>query len=235
MTPDNPFLQALLAEPDDDTVRLAMADWLDENDQPARAEFIRVQIELARRVEERERLRHLEPGQRDLLVVLAEFEDRKRRQHLELRQRDLLVAHDVEWVAPLARVLKCKPSQWGGWVFRRGFVEYFNLPAFIVNKHGTELAELTPIRELFLRPCNAENVVALCRKQWLASVTHLYMEGASLTPPAMLAMLESPYLANLRVLRYKTHTPTGDVTLQFQRRFAAVRNADGETRPPAPY
>ena len=48
MSPDNPFLRALLAQPDDDTLRLAMADWLDENDDPARAEFIRVQVELAR-------------------------------------------------------------------------------------------------------------------------------------------------------------------------------------------
>src|SRR4051812_28174157 len=106
MTPDNPFLRALLAEPDDDTLRLATADWLDENDQPARAEFVRVQVELARGVE-----------------------DRDRRRHLELRQRDLLVAHDAEWVAPLAKVLGLKKGQWGGWVFRRGFAEYFRLPA----------------------------------------------------------------------------------------------------------
>ena len=128
MTPDNLFLQALLAEPDDDTLRLAMADWLDENDQPERAEFIRVQIELARGVSDRAHLREL-----------------------ELRQRDLLIAHDKEWVAPLARVLQCKPGQWGGWVFRRGFAEYFNLPARVINKRGGELAKLTPVRELFLR------------------------------------------------------------------------------------
>jgi uncharacterized protein (TIGR02996 family) len=212
MAPDNPFLQALLAGPDDDTLRLAMADWLDENDQPARAEFIRVQIELARGA------------------------DRARRRHLEARQRDLLVAHDREWVAPLAKVLRCKTGQWGGWVFRRGFVEYFHLPAPVVNKYGTQLAELTPIRELFLRPCNAENVVALCRNPWLVSVTHLYMDGVRLTPPAMLAMLESPYLTNLRLLRYERHTPAGDLALAFHRRFAAVREADGGggTRP-APY
>ncbi|MBX7102613.1 MAG: TIGR02996 domain-containing protein [Gemmataceae bacterium] len=32
-------------EPDDDTLRLVYADWLDEHDDPARAEFIRIQIE----------------------------------------------------------------------------------------------------------------------------------------------------------------------------------------------
>ena len=112
-----------------------------ERDQPARAEFVRVQIELARGVP-----------------------DRDRRQFLELRQRDLLVAHDAEWVAPLAKVLGRKPGEWGGWVFRRGFVEYFNLPATVVNTHGAQLAKLTPVRELFLRPCNPTHVVALCRE-----------------------------------------------------------------------
>ncbi len=39
--------QAILADPDDDTPRLVYADWLDEHDQPARAEFIRLQCRLA--------------------------------------------------------------------------------------------------------------------------------------------------------------------------------------------
>lgn len=196
MTPDNPFLQALLAQPDDDTLRLAMADWLDENDQPERGEFVRVQVELARGVA-----------------------DRERRRHLELRQRDLLIAHDSEWVTPLAKVLGLKKGQWGGWVFRRGFVEYFNLPATVINKFGTRLAELTPVRELFLRPCNSGNVVALCRRPWLASVTHLYLESVHLTPNAVRAILDSPYLNNLRVLRYSAASVPASHSTQFRQRF----------------
>jgi uncharacterized protein (TIGR02996 family) len=42
------LLRAIIADPADDTVRLAYADWLDEHDEADRAEFIRVQIELAR-------------------------------------------------------------------------------------------------------------------------------------------------------------------------------------------
>src|SRR6516162_1529684 len=118
MSPDNPFLQALLAQPEDDTLRLAMADWLDENEEPDRAEFIRVQIELA----------------------LGDC-NKQRRRYLELRQRDLLIAHDTDWVAPLARVLKCKPGEWGGWVFHRGFVEYFNLSAAVILWQGHKLAK----------------------------------------------------------------------------------------------
>ncbi len=42
------FLQAISEKPDDDTPRLVYADWLDEHGDPARAEFIRVQCQLAR-------------------------------------------------------------------------------------------------------------------------------------------------------------------------------------------
>src|SRR5262245_43036044 len=40
------FWSAIRANPDDDTPRLVYADWLQENGDEARAEFIRTQIEL---------------------------------------------------------------------------------------------------------------------------------------------------------------------------------------------
>lgn len=41
------LLAAIRANPDEDTPRLALADWLDENGDPDRAEFVRAQCELA--------------------------------------------------------------------------------------------------------------------------------------------------------------------------------------------
>ncbi|MBY0456726.1 MAG: TIGR02996 domain-containing protein [Gemmataceae bacterium] len=42
------LLSAICAHPDEDTPRLIFADFLEENDRPAQAEFIRTQVELAR-------------------------------------------------------------------------------------------------------------------------------------------------------------------------------------------
>lgn len=42
------FLREIIANPQSDADRLIFADWLDENGQPERAEFIRVQVELAK-------------------------------------------------------------------------------------------------------------------------------------------------------------------------------------------
>lgn len=47
MTEDSDFVRAIEATPDDDTPRLIYADWLDDRGEPARADFIRLQIELA--------------------------------------------------------------------------------------------------------------------------------------------------------------------------------------------
>src|SRR6476660_7293007 len=41
------LLAAICEQPDEDTPRLALADWLEENDQPQRAEFVRAQVKLA--------------------------------------------------------------------------------------------------------------------------------------------------------------------------------------------
>src|SRR5262245_10292110 len=48
MNESKAFLKAICDEPDEDSHRLVYADWLDEHGDPGRAEFIRVQIELAR-------------------------------------------------------------------------------------------------------------------------------------------------------------------------------------------
>ena len=47
MSHDDAFLQAIIANPDDDAPRLLYADWLEERGDP-RGEFIRVQCALAR-------------------------------------------------------------------------------------------------------------------------------------------------------------------------------------------
>jgi uncharacterized protein (TIGR02996 family) len=47
-TTEQALLAAIWADPHDDTPRLVYADWLDEHGQPDRAEFVRVQCELAR-------------------------------------------------------------------------------------------------------------------------------------------------------------------------------------------
>jgi len=209
MSPDNPLLKALLVQPEDDILRLAMADWFEETGDSGRAAFIRIQIELA-----------------DGVADLA------RRRDLERQQRDLLVANDHRWVQPLAKVLKCKPGEWGGWVFRRGFVEYFRIPAATINQHGHRLAQLTPVRELLLLPCAAQDVVALTKHAWLQSVTHLHLEGLRLTAEVGEALIECPFLTSLRALWYGGDEMPPNLSAAFAKHFQG-RAPQTVAHPPA--
>jgi uncharacterized protein (TIGR02996 family) len=77
MTIDAAFLDAIIASPDEDAPRLVYADFLEEHGQPERAEFIRLQCELAK----------TPAGER--------------RKALEAKERALLEAHQETWVWPL--------------------------------------------------------------------------------------------------------------------------------------
>ncbi|MBN9121099.1 MAG: TIGR02996 domain-containing protein [Planctomycetes bacterium] len=195
MTPDNPFLRALLAEPDDDTLRLAMADWLDENEQPERAEFVRVQIELARGAP-----------------------DRDRKRLLKLRQVQLLSARGREWIVPLGfgsdAIRSCQV------VFRRGFVEYLRLPVHALLKDGARLVRLTPVRELDLElsdDVRDGSLRELLPLPWLRSITHL--SAGRLSDSLAEEMIACPHLIGLRVLRCHWKHLGAVTRRRFARRF----------------
>lgn len=197
MTPDNLLLKALIAQPDDDVLRLAMADWFEENGDSPRAEFVRVQVELARGVA-----------------------DRRRRRELETRQSELLFDHDTEWVAPLVTALGCEPGGWGGWVFRRGFVEYFHVRGSVIDRRGERLARRTPMRELFLRPVTENDLVAIGKtRPWAAQLTRLYAHGVRVVDRLAEQLTDAPYYSNLHVLQLGEDGMSDPVRERFRLRF----------------
>ena len=96
------FLDDIVANIDDDTPRLVYADWLAENGQDERAEFIRVQVERAR---------------------LPAWDAAQVR--LRLREQELLKQHGEEWLAEMPAI---KGARWEG--FRRGIVAEVSFASF---------------------------------------------------------------------------------------------------------
>jgi uncharacterized protein (TIGR02996 family) len=105
MNPDDAFLATILEDPDDDTPRLIYADWLDDRGQTDRAEFIRLQCEIARLPEDDDRLPPLQEIERRLLE----------------RCQD-------QWLGPLRPLFS-------GWTFRRGFLDAVRVPAATYLRH----------------------------------------------------------------------------------------------------
>jgi uncharacterized protein (TIGR02996 family) len=119
MTRDD-LLQAIIENPDDDARRLVYADWLEDHGESERAEFIRVQIELAK---------------------LPNVD--KRRPLLKQRETELLARNESEWIKPIRhRVLS--------WTFQRGFIAEVSVTLNMYTKHTFELLNLAPIRRMWV-------------------------------------------------------------------------------------
>jgi uncharacterized protein (TIGR02996 family) len=218
MSEQDALLAAICAQPEDDVVRLVYADWLEENGADARAEFIRLQIELARL-----------------------SEDDPRRPGLRQREADLLAEHRKGWWAALPRLAGIS---WGD--FERGFVTSITAedePTF--DRQAPDLFAAAPVRRLRLRRVGTgevwefsggprsfrqdyTGVERLATSPHLARITHLDLGGAMIGAAGVRALTASPHLAGLAALRLANNgiEPEAAALLASWRLLARLRVLD---------
>lgn len=188
------MLAAIRETPDEDTPRLAYADWLDEHGDADRAEFIRVQCAVARLPDD-------DPG----------------RCHAEVRERQLLAKHAVEWTKP---ELPFQNWEYAGdepflAIYRRGFLDVgarLNFPPPPPYPHGwltdadlVRLAESPDLGSqnrlsLWVRHSEGAGLTPLFASPKLARLTHLMIQGGGATPvEAMQALAHNEAARLLRV------------------------------------
>jgi uncharacterized protein (TIGR02996 family) len=175
MTDEQALFAAIRAHPEEDTPRLAYADWLDEQggkgppplrpDRPAkvnpgspaeRAEDIRVSCELKR---------------------LHEAEDRApetdaRIKELRARSRKLREAVVKAWEAPF-RNGKPIAGRYGGFHFDRGLPEWIILYGEQVLTYGEALLRLTPMVQLNAHNLDDDQFARLLATPWVREYPHL--------------------------------------------------------------
>jgi uncharacterized protein (TIGR02996 family) len=167
------LLQAILAEPEDDGPRLIYADWLEENGQPERAEFIRVQFNLA---------------------LTAEGDPR--REAWLAREKKLWTAHRTKWLHPLPPHLRKRDIR-----FHKGFLEELavNVSAWI--KHCNKLFGHHPIYRLRLTgPVGRHSAGDLAVQPHLKHIRVLELAGCRFTEPSKTIpiLFGTPFLTSLR-------------------------------------
>jgi uncharacterized protein (TIGR02996 family) len=207
------LLAAIREAPSDDAPRLVYADWLDDHGDPARAEFIRVQCELARL-----------PGE-------------ERRAELERRERELLLANRKAWLGPLDRVL-----QYSHCTFRRGFPEDLTLrPKVMVEMAEAFDARVPAGRVTLYGGFGDPAMKALVACPCLGWVAGLLYEHPSVTEAGLELIAGSanmPHLAELSI-RLTDFTTNGVRALATSPHRGALRIlsldrfAWGESQPPA--
>lgn len=170
MSDRDALFQAILAAPDDDAPRLVFADWLDENGDPDRAEFIRVQCRLAR-------LPFYDAGYPTLVQRADELVVRHRRAwripDLNARQEfrrgfvETVAVPPAEFFARAADLFRQAPVRWieftqgahiDGWdwdaVAPLEGLEFFGVPPIPPDgRPGIGLPRLRRLKSVGLMPC----------------------------------------------------------------------------------
>lgn len=173
---DPAFLATILAAPEDDAPRLVYADWLDEHEQPERAEFIRVQCDVARREK-------YDP----------------RRSVLEARARALLKRHGDQWANLVAAITR-------DYEFRRGFVTGVTIGARKLLTHGERLFRLAPVRHVKVLRLGSSNLTAADLADFsLLPRIHSLILGGILGAEESRTLLTAPGLKRLTGLTLANH------------------------------
>src|SRR5262249_24511541 len=143
--------------------RLAFADFLDERGTGSdrdRAEFIRIQIELASLGDE-----PLEP------------EPRARWKPLKAREEQLSEQHKAEWEAPFRGPGGPLEAKGGSAHFKRGFVWRVGATTETFIERGAELFDLAPVDTISVLDLIDETLARLVRCPWLARLREVDLGG----------------------------------------------------------
>jgi uncharacterized protein (TIGR02996 family) len=189
MTDADDFLAAIIARPDDDLPRLVFADFLEESGDTERAEFIRVQCELAR----------LPAGHPDRPALAA-------------REEELLDAYKPRWIVPDLRgaqrfrrgfveVVRTT-AEWlvaaAGRLFARTPVRELRVQG--ADRYAEPLARLAGlarVEALDLTNNGFRTVERLLNEAPLGSLRRLAVRNGQLWPERVQAIARSPAAARL--------------------------------------
>ncbi len=169
------FIDAILDNPADDTARLVFADWLQENGEPERAEFIRVQIE-AETLPEAE----LAESKSDQRAVTLQ----KEHEHA-WRQAIGIASDDGTYSRGFLTRVQLYPQDFDGRVSRVLSIE----PAtFQLSLQANDDEE----------PIALKAVDALAADPRLRAITTIVSSGGRFGPKRFARLMKSPHLTNLR-------------------------------------
>ncbi len=199
---DESLYRAILAEPEDDGLRLIYADWLEENGRAERAEFIRVQMELARIGNAGPRWKVLRADEKKLWSIHRESWLTGLPAHLRKR--------DIRFHKGFLEELAGPPKIWAGcWeeLFARHPIYRIRVTGAVGRAEAGELAvipQMGKVRVLVLAGGRlvepSKNLAVLFGSPFLSGLRRLDLSGGGLTWRESALLAGSPALLGLRGL-----------------------------------
>jgi uncharacterized protein (TIGR02996 family) len=246
------LLRAVATEPDDDTARLVYADWLGDNGQPERGEFVRLQCEHARRLRAG---RPFAGEEREQQLLSA---------HGDLWQAEYPVIRGVTWsgfwrgfpgvtvrtagtlarnaeaiwdAAPVESVVILKLDQKGAAALAAcPFLD--RLRVLELRSYSSFRVGADPLRTLFGKPAlsglwwlafqgysalGLEAVEVIAGSESLRNLEILTLRWCHIDDDGGRALAESPHLNKLRDLALTGNEFTGTVPSELRKRFPGVQ------------
>ncbi len=153
-TDEQGYLRGILEHPADDFRRLIYADWLEENGQADRCEFIRLQLELAKYAPERSG-GLTEWTSDDAMFDAMRREENPRQEHLKRRECESLTANEITWIADTfdRRIIHETPDNRQTllrWHWSRGFVSSIELSTAAFLEHAASIFAAAPVTSVRL-------------------------------------------------------------------------------------
>ena len=178
---DAALLAAILDSPDDDLPRLAYADWLEEHGEQDRAEFVRLQLELAK---------------------WPEWSLPYQRAHA--------LDFDRAWGVGRTDLPELPAKlEWEHLPLRRGFPEKLSGTIGSFLKHAERVFAVAPVRSFRVNQASSEAIGRLARSPLLSRLRFLSITSSGLTEPAVRALGESRHAVNLEGLELCGETVSG--------------------------
>jgi uncharacterized protein (TIGR02996 family) len=192
------FLDAIIAAPDDDLPRLVFADWLQEHDQPERAEFIRVQCELAR----------TPAGTPEATELKA-------------RSYALLRAHEKEWTPEALKPFFYESREHDNFCYwERGFPSKISIAENGFLQRWPVLRSVAPIEHIVFYLVHAHNTEKLVTSPLIRDVRSCYFYTNDMGDNGIETLAN--HSANFTSLRHLTLQ--GAERFGIMRQLAAVAN-----------
>jgi uncharacterized protein (TIGR02996 family) len=169
------FLREIIADPENDAPRLIYADWLEENNEHARADFIRTEC------------------------AIEQFEPfSPQRMELSDHASDLLTNHRAGWQSAIPTWAQLTDQTYGN-CFRRGFPHRVSGQPADFLQTADELFAAAPIREAQLGLIE-DNGRALADCPYVARLWNLSLSFSE-AQLDLEVLLSSPYISSLRGLQ----------------------------------
>jgi uncharacterized protein (TIGR02996 family) len=226
MTSDGDALfRAICEQPWEDTPRLVYADWLDENGQPERAEFIRLQIELAAIPPNK---RWNTPQQERTNALQLEWDPVERQVAMKVAKRS-----EKSWSAdlPTGKGVEWEPWYWRGF---RHAVTFSSMKA--VGTHADAVVMAGPVDRVTVKRLQPLTVAPLLALPWVARLNTLHLSGnvgavgaEAIARSTALGRLECLDLSNAQMTDAALKILAGATNLPNLRRLELEGNTHGVT------